>query len=859
MICNCSAALANAALFFRKGRSAASARGAKQLQKNNLVVTKLSPLLFLLLLAGTSLLAQLPGSNQGKTSNDNQQKYGIAGRVVDAYTNQPLEFATVSVFSTKDSSLAEGNVTEASGAFFIELKPGSYYLLIEFISYKPKTIGGIVLDREEPVAELGAIAMEPDSKMLQEVEVRAEKSQMTLSLDKKVFNVGKDLANMGGSASDVLNNVPSVTVDVEGNVELRGSGGVRILIDGKPSGLIGINGADGLRQIPANLIDRVEIITNPSARYEAEGMAGIINIILKKDKSEGLNGAFDLALGYPEEFGPSVNLNYRKNKFNFFANYGLRYRLSPGSGEQYQEFLAKDTTFITSQTSKRQRGGWANNLRLGADYFFNEKNILTTSLSYRRSDNDNFNKITYRDFLFNLQNPTALTFRTDDETELDNNLEYALTYKKLFERQGHELTADIRFQDNQEDERSDFLEEEFSPDGSIKTESDLHQRSANLEKQRNIIMQLDYVRPFSKDGKLEAGMRNGLRDINNDYLVEQETDDDLWLPLPGLTNNFIYTENIYALYGIAGNKFMKFNWQLGLRAEYSDVRTELVQSDSVNHRKYANLFPSAFLGYELSEKNSVQLSYSRRIRRPDFWDLNPFFTFSDARNFWSGNPNLDPEFTDSYEVGYLRYMEKGSVTASAFYRHTDQVIEQIRTQLSDTSSFSRPVNLATRNDYGLEITGSYDLLKSWRVNGNLNLFRSMTEGEFEGQRFSADTYTWFGRLSSRVTLMKKVDLQVNFNYTAPRQTTQGKAKSIWHIDPAVSMDLLKGNATLTLSVRDLFNTRRRRYITEGSNFYTEGEFQWRARQTTLTFSYRLNQKKQKGREGRGFEGGDGDF
>ena len=497
-------------------------------------------------------------------------------------------------------------------------------------------------------------------------------------------------------------------------------------------------------------------------------------------------------------------------------------------------------------------------MRFGADYFFSTTSILTTAFNFRYSDDNNFNKIAYQDYLNDLNHPTGITYRTDDETEKEPNLEYSLTYKKLLDRDGHEFTADFRYQDNTEEENSDFIEENYDAFGVSKIEADLHQRSGNKEIQKNMIFQTDYVRPFSKEGKFEAGLRAGLRDINNDFKVEQEYGDGNWETLAGLSNDFIYEENIYAAYTSLGNKLDKFNWQVGLRSEYSDVYTELVVDDSINDRQYFNFFPSIFMGYELSEKNSMQVSYSRRIRRPGFWELNPFFTYSDARNFWSGNPNLNPEFTDSYEVGYLRYFDKGSLTSSVFYRHTKDVVERIRTQTSDTSSFTQPVNLATQNDYGLEFTFSYDPFKFWRLNGNANFFRSVTEGEYQEQVFDADTYTWFGRLSSRLTIKKNLDFQVNFNYRAPRKTTQGESKALWHIDPALSMDVLNGNGTLTLSVRDVFNTRRRRYITEGDNFYTEGDWQWRARQTTLTFSYRLNQKKQReGRNGGGFEGGEG--
>lgn len=782
----------------------------------------------------------------------------IKGKVVDAQTMTPLEFATVTIFEQQDSILVTGTVTDESGSFLLEVKFGTYYAFVEFLAFERKIFDNISLSRDQHVVDLGTIQLNPDAEMLVEVEVQAERSQMQLSLDKRVFNVGKDLANSGGTAADVLDNVPSVTVDVQGNVELRGSGGVRILVDGKPSGLVGLSNSDGLRQIPANMIERVEVITNPSSRYEAEGVSGIINIILKKDRSQGLNGSFDLTAGYPTEYGVAANLNYRKDRFNLFANYALRYRKGPGIGDEYQEYFRNDTTFITDQTSRHTWGGLSNSIRLGSDFYFSPKSILTGAFNYRYNDNDNIEKIIYRDYLNDLNTPVGITYRTDKELETEPSREASLTYKKLFERNGHEFTADFRYQNNTEDEGSDLLEEKFSTDGVTKIAPDLSQRTGNKRIQENFIFQADYVHPFAKDGKFEAGLRSGLRDISNNFKVEQELGEDEWVTLPSFTNNFKYEENIYAAYFNVGNKFGKFNWQVGLRGEYSDVQTSL--SDTLNHRKYTDLFPSIFLGYEFSEKNSMQVSYSRRIRRPGFWELNPFFSYSDARNFWSGNPNLNPEFTDSYELGYLRYFEKGSLTSSVFYRHTTDVVERIRTQLSDTTSYTQPVNLSTRDDYGVEFTFSYDPYKFWRINGNANFFRSMTEGEYEGQLFNSDTYTWFGRLSSRVTILKKVDLQVNFNYRAPRKTTQGRNKSFWFISPAASMDILKGNGTLTLSVQDLFDTRKRRYITTGSNFYTEGEWQWRSRQTTLTFSYRLNQKKQKsgqGSRGGDYEGGEG--
>ena len=779
----------------------------------------------------------------------------LKGTLADATTQQPLAYATVTLFSLPDSTATTGAITDESGAFELYAKPGKYYLRAQFLSYRSAYTGDITLTQNGPATDLGSIALDSDATMIDEVVVRAEKSQVQFDLDKKVFNVGKDLANRGGSAADVLDNVPSVTVDVEGNVSLRGSENVRILIDGKPSGLTSF-GSNGLEQLPANMIDRVEVITNPSARYEAEGMSGIINIVLKKDRQQGINGTVDLTGGIPDEHGASINLNLRRNRFNFFTNYGLRYRNSPGENSLYQEFYSGDTTFITDLRGERRRSGWSNNLRFGADYFFNPKSTLTSSFSWRRSNQDNYSLLRYNDFLNDLSNPTGITKRSDNEKEIEPNLEYSLNYKKTFEREGHELSADFRYQDNSERETSDFREQYFTATGELSGQPDLEQRSDNNESERNTIFQVDYVQPFGKDGKWEAGLRSGLRSLRNDFIVE-EFADNAWQTLPGLSNNVLYDENIHAAYGIVGNKFDRFSWQTGLRMELADVKTELLQTNEVNDRPlYLNFFPSAHLNYDLPGENALQISYSRRIRRPGFRELNPFSQYTDARNYWGGNPNLNPEYTDAYEIGHLKRWEKGSLSSSVYYQHTTDVIERIRTQLSDTSAITRPTNLATRNNYGFEFTGTYEPFEFWKINGNLNFFRTITRGEYEGQQFDADAYTWFGRISSRITLLKKVDVQTTFNYRAPRNTTQGRSKAMYHADLAASMDVLNKNGTLTFSVRDVFNTRRWRQISQGADFYTEGDFQWRARQMTLTFSYRINRTKEQKRD-RDMEGGDG--
>lgn len=814
------------------------------------------PITLLLCLFQFSILAQRPSGASGRPANATPKK--IIGIITDANSNQPLDYATVSLYSQRDSSLVAGNITDPTGAFSIETRPGRFYLVIDFLAYQSKTVNDVALGREQTILDLGTIGIAPQAAALDEVVVTAEKSTMTMALDKRVFNVGKDLSSRGGNAAELLDNVPSVQVDVEGNVSLRGSNNVRILVDGKPSGLIGVGDTDGLRNIPANLIEKVEVITNPSARYEAEGMAGIINIILKKERKTGLNGSFDFTVGTPDQYGAAINLNYRTKNLNLFTNYGINYRRGPGSSILYSEFYDGDTTLITDQDTERLRGGLSNSVRLGADYFLNDKNILTTAFTYRASDDNNSAITNYRDYINTLDNFIGLTTRTDDEFEDEYTLEYSLDYKRTFERKGQELTATLRYNDNTEQEGSDLRNQFFTPDLKPSATPDLQQRSNNTESQQNLIFQADYVQPFGEDGKFEAGLRSSFRDIDNDYLVES-FDDGIWESIEGLSNIFAYDENIHAAYLIYGNKIGKLGYQVGLRGEYSDITTELLTTNEVNARDYANLFPSAFLSYDLPQQNAIQLSYSRRVRRPRFWDLNPFFTFSDDRNFFSGNPDLDPEFTDAYELSHIKYFGKGSISSAIYYRYTTDVIQRIVALDGLGRTVLRPENLATQDDLGLEFTANYSPFSWWRLNANVNFFRSVTNGDNIDSNLQAETITWFTRGTSRWTLWKDTDLQVRFNYRAPRQTTQGETRSLSSVDVAASRDVLKKKGTLTLSVRDLFNTRRRRYIQFGDSFFREGDFQWRARQFTLTLNYRLNQKKQRPRGGRGgnYGGGEG--
>ncbi|MBB6327158.1 outer membrane receptor protein involved in Fe transport [Algoriphagus iocasae] len=769
-----------------------------------------------------------------------QNKAKLSGTIQEKSTGNPLGFASVAIYSPSDSLVA-GGISEENGKFSVDVPFGNFYALVEFMGFESHKTQVIAFSRENNKVDLETIELESTAGDLEEVVVQGEKTTMELSLDKRIFNVGKDLANAGGNASDILMNLPSIAVDPEGNVRLRGSQNVRILIDGKPSGLVSFKGSAGLRQLPANMIERVEVITNPSARYEAEGMAGVINIILKKDNNQGFNGSFEVVGGTPTNLGFTANLNYRHKRINWFINYGLTYRHSPNVGELYQETYGEDTTFILNQTNEGLVKSMNNNIRGGLDYYFSENSILTLSYLWRRSDAHRNTDIRYEDSWNTLENLQGYTLRNQDETEQEPNSEISMNYKKSFERKGHELTGTLTYLNYWENSDQTFTQSSYLPNGTSIAGSSLVQTSLNDEYENQYLAMLDYVQPFAKEGKFETGFRTSFREMKNDYLVEEENESGEFEPVPGLDNIFLYDENILAAYGIVGNTSGKWSYQGGLRVEYTDVKTTLEETNEVNPRNYTNLFPSAHLTYNISTENAFQVSYSRRVRRPVYNDLSPYVTLSDARNFFSGNPDLNPEYTNAFELGHIKYFDQGTLFTTVYYRSTDDKIERLRTVDENGNSRTLPYNLNGENSFGVELTSDYQIRDWWKIDFNLNFFHARIDGTNFQNGYETKTTSWLFRQTSRFTVAEGFDIQVRANYDARQKTVQGVRKGIFFMDLSASKSVFQDRGNLVFNATDIFNSRRNRYISEGVNFFTEGNSQYQRRQLILTLSYRLKQ------------------
>ncbi len=779
--------------------------------------------------------------------SQSQSKGKLSGQIIEANSTIPVPFSSIRIQTANPVKLISGAIANEKGEFSIEVTQGIYDVIIESVGFEVQTLKQVQISKS---TALGQIQVKASTQTLAEVTVKGQKSSMELALDKRVFNVGTDAANKGATAAEILGNLPSVQVSGEGGVSLRGSENVRILIDGKPSTLVGINGSSGLQSLQGNLIDKVEIITNPSARYEAEGMAGIINIVLKKNQNQGFNGAIETTLGYPENFGGTAIINYHKNKLNFFLNYGLFYRRTPGRGNLYQEVYTGEQTNYLQQTSQNNVTGLVNNIRGGADYFFNDKTILTGSYIFRSTHVRRITDFYYLDYRKSLNSLYSNTYRQQDEKETEPNAEYALTFKKSFAKKGKEFSADLRYLDYWEQSDQIYTQRSQFGDGTPYPENSLVQKALNDEYERQWILQSDYTTPMGKDGKIETGLRTSFRDMTNDYTVTQLQNDGSFAVMPGLQNIFVYNENISAAYLILGNKKNKFSYQFGLRGELTDIQTELKQTQEKNPRNYANLFPSAHFTYAVNSNSSFQLGYSRRVRRPTYNELSPFVTFSDNRNFFSGNPNLNPEFTNSFDLGHLKYFDAGSLSSSIYYRYTTGKIDQIRTVDAQGFSKSLPQNFADQQSMGIELTSSFNVSKNYKADLSFNGFRAVIDASNINAAYLVDMYSWFVRHTSRIKLGSGIDAQIRANYEAPQKTAQGTRGNITWMDLSATKDIMQGKGTLSLNVLDVFNSRIMRMETNGGTFYTNREMQGRLRQINITFNYRFNTTKQAAKQRR---------
>ncbi|WP_422859762.1 TonB-dependent receptor domain-containing protein [Flagellimonas sp. S174] len=788
--------------------------------------------------------------------SQNLPQIKLSGTVIDKDTGQPLEYATLVLQSVRNPEVITGGITDVSGKFEVETPAGRYNISVEYISYTTYKLENQLLRSD---TDLGVVNLSLDVSQLDEVEVVAERTTVELRLDKKIYNVGKDLTVRGGTVSDVLDNVPSVSVDVEGNVQLRGNDDVRILINGKPSAITGLNSTDALRQLPAESIEKVEVITSPSARYDAEGSGGIINIILRRSKLQGLNGALTGNLGYPNSAGINGNLNFRTGDFNIFTNTGYNYRESPGNSLNDTDFLDQDGVFTNSIREERdfERIRKGLNANFGVEWYLGENTSITNSIFIR--DRNNSSETTNNFSQTNSSGVTTSGFRFDPETEDDDTFQYAFNFDTQFNGDSqHKLTFAFQYETSDEVEESLIVQNDFDSE-SVRTAED----------QQRLFFQMDYVVPLGKNAQFELGYRGDFNQLDTDYDVVfiSPTLDELGITDP--SNSLDFEQQINAFYSQYGNKFGKFSFLGGLRYEATKQIVNQLETNDFNENDFNGLFPTLNLNYELNEEESFQFGYNRRIRRPRSFFLNPFPSRSSPTNLFQGNPNLAPSFSNQVDLGYLKRFKKLTLNGSIYYQRATDVITFITEETGETTLFDgeivnilrrTPVNLAENERYGFEITTNYRPTRKWNLNGNVNIFNLITRGDFNNQNFDAENLSWFIRLNNKITLPKGIDWQTRVFYRGPTENAQTRNQGIFSLDLAFSKDFFQEKASLAFNISDVFNSRRRVSETTTPFFNTDSEFQFRVRSFNLSFTYRFNQKKKRGGErNRDFDGGGEEF
>lgn len=737
------------------------------------------------ILAACALLAlSAPASGQ-------HREIVIKGKVLESTGRKPVEYATI-IVKDSDDKLISGTSASETGEFSISVSQPSFWIEISFIGFISKKIDAF--KEVNGQIDLGEIPLVQDARTLDEVKVQGERSQTEFRLDKRVFNVGQDLSSTGASALEVLNNVPSVTVSIQGQISLRGSQGVRILINGKPS-VLATEGGNALGSITAEMIERIEVITNPSAKYDAEGTSGIINIILKKEEKNGVNGSVTINAGVPNNHSLGLSVNRRTQKLNLFSQVGVGYRTFP---TQFRSVNESGNSRLETSGSNRKNEQFYN-LILGADYHLNKLNMLSVSGHY------GFEKETETadsDFLLKNAGAVESGWSRNESTWAGNpKWQYDVQYQKSFEEQEkHKLLISATGNFFGKDQYSDFTHQLTEGTASL---SD--QKAHTDFKEAEYVFKADYTKPFTKELTLEAGTQYQIKDISSDFAVQNRVDGN-WQTDPSLTNVFVMNQDVLAAYATGAYEGKKVGLKLGLRAESTLLNTRLENTGETNDQRYLPLFPSAHTTYKLTSAFSLQAGYSRRIYRPGLWELNPFFSIQNNYNIRSGNPALMPEYTNAYEVTGIYDFSAFAINVGVYRRNTTDAIDNIATVENNVRT-TKPANIGTRKTTGLELNTKY-VPGSWlSLSADLNYNYFIRDGNYENTvyDFSADQFT--SRLTSKLKLPAGFDLELTGNYRSGYRTLQGYVTENAYLDLGIRNKLFKGKTIVNLSVRDVFASR----------------------------------------------------
>jgi outer membrane receptor protein involved in Fe transport len=795
--------------------------------------------------------AQQPGGGRPDMSGMPPEGL-ITGQVFDKQLNEPLEYANLVLYSKRDSSIVAGTVTGIDGKFRLEKVPyGKFYMVANFIGYNKTTIPEIMITPKAKTLDLGIILLDPATTSLEGVEITADKERIEYKIDKKIVNVSQDLMASGSSAIAVLENVPSVNVDIEGNVSLRGTSNFTVLIDGRPSVL---TGSDALQQIPASSIDHIEIITNPSAKYDPDGTGGIINVIMKKQKSPGLNGIVNLSVGTKNKYRGDFLLNYRTKNFNIFGGLDGNYNEFNMKGNSKYETYFDDSTSYRDSEMKGQMLRKGYGIKAGIDYYVTENSTLTFSGRYGGYGFDRdgtSSRHIYTD-------PEGFDEYSQSQTIMDRGGDYYelnLNYVLKFDDKGHQLEA-LAFYSNRTgddtEEQKDYLTD---PDWNIITDSVPETiRTTEDEVSDDIRLKLDYTKPIGKEGKIEAGYQSRMEFENEKFLFQDyDYPSGEWVENDLYTSESDFKDNIHGVYGIFSNTWKTLGYQVGLRGEYTDREIDNEASPEVYTLNRFDFFPSFHVSKQFKNDHQIIASYSRRIERPDGRELDPFPQYMDPYNIRVGNPELEPEYINSMELNYQKRIKTSFVSAEGYYRINTNKITNIKILQEDGTFLHTYQNLNKDYSLGIELMGNADITKWFNANASVNIFDYRLEGNVEGEDVDKSSTNWNGKLNLTLKFKYDIRAQISGIYQGKSVTAQGTQEGYPMLNIALRKDFFDKKLSATLSVRDLLMTARRESTSSGTDFYSYDNFKRESPILTLDLSYTINNYK-KQRNGRMEEG-----
>ena len=775
-------------------------------------------------------------------------KAKITGILKDAETQETIPFATAVLTDKATKASIKVAQTDMNGAFTLpDLPAGTFTFRISFVGYQTMVRDNVVINAATGTLNFGEIKMKTAAgNALKDVTVTAQKATMQLGIDKKVFSVDQSLVSEGGSAGDLLQNVPSVSTDMDGNVSLRGSTGVKVLIDGKPSLIAGGNVAQILASIPASSIESVELITNPSAKYDAEGQSGIINIVLKKNTKLGFNGSVALTAGNRDNYNGNTNLSFQNSKVNLYGNYSYRYGNRLGGG--FQDITYKNptsSTFFANQNTVSNSLDKGHNAKAGLDYYIAPKSVLSLSGGFNSRTNERNETLNIQQLGSSL-NPVLLSNRKNFNDGYGNSYDLNLDYSQKFKKPKEELTFNFGYSSGNNNNDQTYNTNTTNRNGTSIDETLSLQRVFNTGNNSNYNIQADYALPVGKSAKVEVGYRSQIRlGENNQYADSIPTNTGVYIQNNKLINNFDSKDQVHALYLNYQNQIKDFGYQIGLRAEDARLDTELegytntVLTTSNGNIHYKRIYPSVFLTQKLKGDQQVQASYTRRVNRPRPWDTNPFLDVSDPLNYRGGNPNLLPEDVHSFELGYSKYFKKVTLTTSLYFRQTNDVIQRVRSTPVNGIITSTPQNLTNQINSGLELIGRFDLVKALNFTTNVNLYQAKFAGDTRFDIAPSSGFSWNANLTGNLTVVKNVSIQVRGDYRAPEVMAQGKRNAMYGIDGGAKYDFPNKKASLSFNIRDILNSRRWNMTTEDKSTIVDFERRMQGTMGSFTFSYRF--------------------